>query len=30
MAGTALSPKQIIVKLKRHMHGQAPGRSTAS
>jgi len=25
MAGTALSPKQIIVKLKRHMHGQAPG-----
>src|SRR5216117_1021329 len=24
-AGTALSPKQIIVKLKRHMHGQAPG-----
>ena len=25
MAGTALSPKQIIVKLKRHMHGEAPG-----
>src|SRR5438093_12222015 len=25
VAGTALSPKQIIVKLKRHMHGQAPG-----
>jgi Fe-S oxidoreductase/nitrate reductase gamma subunit len=25
MAGTALSPKQIIVKLKRHMHGQLPG-----
>jgi Fe-S oxidoreductase len=25
MAGTALSPKQIIVKLKRHMHGQMPG-----
>ena len=25
MAGTALSPKQIIVKLKRHMYGQAPG-----
>jgi Fe-S oxidoreductase/nitrate reductase gamma subunit len=25
MAGTALSPKAIIVKLKRHMHGQLPG-----
>jgi Fe-S oxidoreductase len=25
MAGTKLSPKQIIVKLKRHMHGLAPG-----
>ena len=25
MAGTPLSPKQIIVKLKRHMHGQLPG-----
>ncbi len=25
MAGTALSPKQIIVKLKRHMHGELPG-----
>jgi Fe-S oxidoreductase/nitrate reductase gamma subunit len=25
MAGTALSPKQIIVKLKRHMHGALPG-----
>ncbi len=25
MAGTALSPKQIIVKLKRHLYGQAPG-----
>jgi Fe-S oxidoreductase len=25
MAGTALSPKRIIVKLKRHMHGQLPG-----
>jgi Fe-S oxidoreductase len=25
MAGTALSPKQIIVKLKRHMYGQASG-----
>src|SRR5439155_1479536 len=25
VAGTALSTKQIIVKLKRHMHGQAPG-----
>jgi len=25
MAGTALSPKQIIVKLKRHMNGQLPG-----
>ena len=25
MSGTALSPKQIIVKLKRHMHGQMPG-----
>lgn len=25
MAGTTLSPKQIIVKLKRHMYGQAPG-----
>jgi Fe-S oxidoreductase len=25
LAGTALSPKQIIVKLKRHMHGQLPG-----
>jgi Fe-S oxidoreductase len=25
MAGTALSPKQVIVKLKRHMHGVLPG-----
>jgi Fe-S oxidoreductase/nitrate reductase gamma subunit len=25
MAGTPLSPKQIIVKLKRHMYGQLPG-----
>ena len=25
MSGTALSPKQIIVKLKRHMHGALPG-----
>ena len=25
MSGTALSPKQIIVKLKRHMHGELPG-----
>jgi Fe-S oxidoreductase len=25
MSGTALSPKQIIVKLKRHMHGDLPG-----
>jgi Fe-S oxidoreductase/nitrate reductase gamma subunit len=25
MAGTALSPKQIIVKLKHHMHGERPG-----
>jgi len=25
MSGTALSPKRIIVKLKRHMHGQLPG-----
>jgi Fe-S oxidoreductase/nitrate reductase gamma subunit len=25
MAGTALSPKQIIVKLKRHLHGELPG-----
>jgi Fe-S oxidoreductase len=25
MAGSALSPKQIIVKLKRHMHGEAAG-----
>ncbi|MGH7311319.1 MAG: (Fe-S)-binding protein, partial [Candidatus Rokuibacteriota bacterium] len=25
LAGTALSPKQIIVKLKRHLHGQLPG-----
>ncbi len=25
MAGTKLSPKRIIVKLKRHMHGQLPG-----
>jgi len=25
MSGTALSPKQIIVKLKRHMHGVLPG-----
>jgi Fe-S oxidoreductase/nitrate reductase gamma subunit len=25
MAGTKLSPKQIIVKLKRHMHGELPG-----
>jgi hypothetical protein len=24
MSGTALSPKQIIVKLKRHMHGELP------
>src|SRR5438067_13576362 len=25
MPGTALSPEQIIVKLKRHMHGALPG-----
>jgi Fe-S oxidoreductase len=25
MAGTALSPKRVIVKLKRHMYGQLPG-----
>src|SRR5438105_2395671 len=25
LAGTALSPKQIIVKLKRHLHGELPG-----
>ncbi|MBI1734912.1 MAG: 4Fe-4S dicluster domain-containing protein [Candidatus Rokubacteria bacterium] len=25
MAGTALSPKRIIVKLKRHLYGQLPG-----
>jgi Fe-S oxidoreductase len=25
MAGTALSPKRVIVKLKRHLHGQLPG-----
>jgi len=25
MSGSALSPKQIIVKLKRHMHGELPG-----
>jgi Fe-S oxidoreductase/nitrate reductase gamma subunit len=25
LAGTALSPKRIIVKLKRHLHGQLPG-----
>jgi Fe-S oxidoreductase/nitrate reductase gamma subunit len=25
LAGTALSPKQIIVKLKRHMNGELPG-----
>jgi Fe-S oxidoreductase len=25
MAGSALSPKRVIVKLKRHLHGQAPG-----
>jgi Fe-S oxidoreductase/nitrate reductase gamma subunit len=25
LAGTALNPKQIIVKLKRHLHGQRPG-----
>jgi Fe-S oxidoreductase/nitrate reductase gamma subunit len=25
LAGTALSPKRIIVKLKQHMHGQRPG-----
>jgi Fe-S oxidoreductase len=25
LAGTALSPKRVIVKLKRHMHGQLPG-----
>jgi Fe-S oxidoreductase len=25
MAGTALSPKRLIVKLKRHLHGQLPG-----
>src|SRR3989442_5517260 len=25
LAGTALSPKQIIVKLKRHIYGELPG-----
>jgi Fe-S oxidoreductase/nitrate reductase gamma subunit len=25
LAGTALNPKQVIVKLKRHLHGQLPG-----
>ena len=25
LAGTVLSPKQIIVKLKRHLHGELPG-----
>ena len=25
MAGSALSPKRVIVKLKRHLHGQMPG-----
>jgi Fe-S oxidoreductase/nitrate reductase gamma subunit len=25
LAGTALSPKRIIVKLKRHLHGELPG-----
>jgi Fe-S oxidoreductase len=25
LAGTALSPKRVIVKLKRHMHGELPG-----
>jgi len=25
LAGTPLSPKQVIVKLKRHMHGELPG-----
>jgi Fe-S oxidoreductase/nitrate reductase gamma subunit len=25
MAGSALSPKRVIVKLKRHLHGQLPG-----
>ncbi len=25
LAGTALSPKRVIVKLKRHLHGQQPG-----
>jgi Fe-S oxidoreductase len=25
LSGTALSPKQVIVKLKRHMHGELPG-----
>jgi Fe-S oxidoreductase/nitrate reductase gamma subunit len=25
LAGTALSPKRVIVKLKRHLHGQLPG-----
>jgi len=25
MAGTALSPKRVIVKLKRHLHGELPG-----
>jgi len=25
LSGTALSPKQIIVKLKRHLHGELPG-----
>jgi len=28
MRGTKLSPKQIIVKLKRHLHGGCQGRST--
>ncbi len=25
LSGTALSPKQVIVKLKRHLHGELPG-----
>jgi Fe-S oxidoreductase len=25
LAGSALSPKRVIVKLKRHLHGEAPG-----
>jgi Fe-S oxidoreductase/nitrate reductase gamma subunit len=25
MSGSALSPKRVIVKLKRHLHGEAPG-----